>query len=213
MKKIKRLTAAILATSLLFLCTACATEPSEQNNLQQYEETTTEPTNVYENTTIPETTTQKSLSEYGFYNIDEMGNILIEINGYDFSGDDPYVYYDSDYSGKIWQFKNGYCYAGRVNEENKIVMDNIIGTYTIVDNDTVYCYSSDEGNGTLMLTDRKVFSDFDTVIFTLINNGNEDGWLIPYSAIDWEKGFCEVEQKDSYWGGATTTYFKLYLKQ
>lgn len=215
MKKNKKSIAAILTITLLFLCTACGKKDSDdlQNQEKVSSETTTkEALSEYDFFDLPETTTEKSLSELGFYDLSEMGNIFIEITGYDFSGDDPYVYYESDYSGKIWGFKNGYCYSGKINENNKITLNEIIATYTTVDNDTVYLYSSNEGNGTLMLSDRKVFSKFNTVIFTLTNNGHEDGWLIPYSAIDWDKGFCELEQETGRYY-TKTTYFKLYLKK
>ena len=198
----------LLVVSMLFLCTACVSQQNGPGSLQKQEEETTE------TTTTSETTTKKSLSELGFYDLDEMGNMLIEITGYDFSGDDPYVYYESDYSGKIWEFKNGYIFTCKIDKDNEIASNEILGNYKIVDNDTIYAYSSNEGNGTLMLSDRRTFPNLNTVIFTLMNNGHEDGWLIPYSAIDWDKGFCEVEQKTySYSSGTKTTYFKLYLKK
>ncbi len=208
MEKIKSSIAIIMTMSLLLLCTACMGAPIESENVQKQEETTTEAT------TITEITIQKPLSELGFYDLNEMGDMLIEINGYDFSGDDPYVYYKSDYSGKIWEFRNGYCFLCKIDDDNKIVSNEIIGNYTIVDNDTVYLTSSNEGNGTLVLSDRRTFLEFNTVIFSLMNNGYEDGWLIPYSAIDWEKGFCEVEREEYSYGSRTqVTYFKLYLKK
>lgn len=145
------------------------------------------------------------VSEWGFYNLDEMDNILIEITDYNFSADEPYVEFGKTetYSAypDIYEFKNGNCYFYKISNINghpDFVKDEFLGNYTINDNDTISVYVYGDG-GYFMIKKRQTFSsnssDVTPVVFVVSDNGASEKLFVPISLIDIDKGICEYSYK------------------
>lgn len=219
MKKI--IAAILILTILLVNFTACDNSLDDEKTTT---ETTTEQTTEYaynnndnlyyyepENPTTP-------VKEWGFYNLDEMDNILIEITGYNLSGDDPYVYFKSESkyyaSSAIFRGLNGgYVYDYEISSAYELKKSAIVGQYNIVDNDTISLYKYGNGkNYSLIIDKRKTASSFNNfVVFEMLDNGQSEIWFIPYSLIDWDRGFVDYKDTRNIETPEELSY-KLYLK-
>lgn len=147
-------------------------------------------------------------SEWGFYNLEEMDNALIQIVGgtggadnIDFEEGSIIVY------GDIMTFKNGYVYSSRiVGKNDSISFTNLTNPrpYKIIDNDNIIIESDK-----FSISERETFGTNDTVILK-----RQDMFVkryIPYSLIDWDRGIEIVNASTFAWDNRV--HYKLYIKQ
>ena len=204
-KSKKKTVLKLLLVSLLcaVLFSACNSDANTVNSSTTITSNLTEPeeTDLFgEYYQEPETTTT-SLSELGFYNLDEMGNILIDITGVELNCDDPYVYYEDSYSPEIIGFKDGYFYRYEIDENYNLIKRGVFGTYDIIDNDTLY--RKDTGKS-YMIYER--YAEDDVLVF-IMEEPRKRFPRIPYSMIDWDRGIQKYESSEGYEYG-----YKYYLK-
>jgi hypothetical protein len=175
----------------------------------------------YNNYNSSDKTDTTPLSEYGFYNLDDMGNILVTIDGYSVSGsDDDYVYFFiySDepekyyrYS-KAYEFDDGYMrtayfYNGKSNYYSWSY-DSTAALCDIQSNDIAKIdYAGEKYN--IIITERTTFDYSDFVCL----KGTEESsskWFVPYSVINWRKAPEITTIQDS--SGTERTACKMYIK-
>lgn len=129
------------------------------------------------------------VSEWGFYNLSQMGYALVEITSYNLSNsNNAYVVA----TGSIIKFENGYKLRwGFTVENNKCVFStaNSPESYTIVNNDNLELSNGLDSFG---IHERKTVNSRDNFV-VFVNEGGAwdlyiDRWYIPYSLIDWERG-------------------------
>ena len=159
-------------------------------------------------------------SEWGFYNLEEMGNALIPIaGGIDLAGDSakrdilsPAENLENIekgfviVTGEFITFKNGYIFSSEiVYETGSYSFSNPISprAYQIIDNNILKLEYS-----TFSIPERKTFGS-DIVLLRKSTPMNTNGYYIPYSLIDWDRG---VELNDDWYTGGEQAY-KLYIKQ
>lgn len=190
----KKIIAMLLIFSIFILSlTSCKSNQSSYS-YDDYEEQETEETTEEETTYIPETTIASTpVSEWGFYNLDEMGNQWIQITGYSLSGSQPYVTYVSDYQGNNMLFQNGYCRRIIIEKNNDGLYSSsdgkVICSYKIVDNNTIYC---PENGKSLVIENRKTF---DTAKHFVIIEA-QDEMYVPASLLDLERGIIEYDANE-----------------
>lgn len=139
-------------------------------------------------------------SKWGFYNLEEMGNGLIRIVGYDMSDpDNAYVFtpannYSNTYDA--YKFDSDYLFDWTYSVNDGQVTFNTPTSpyaYTVVNNNSL---SVDSYNGTFTILKRMESKNmFNFVAFDCEEEGigtirSFNRWYVPYSVIDWERG-CE----------------------
>lgn len=147
-------------------------------------------------------------SEWGFYNLEEMGNALIRIYGYELTDpENSYVMLDSKENNDAYKFENGYIYEWYFDINDNTCTFGIPTDpyfYNIIDNNnlTSNWYS-------LHIEERKTSSQRQNfVCFVDYKNPSlfrPDEWYVPYSLIDWDR--APVKDEHSELG----TIYKLYL--
>lgn len=147
-------------------------------------------------------------SEWGFYNLEEMGNALIQVCGG--TGWADFINYEEGYIivyGDIMTFKNGYIYSSEIVDKNgSYSFTNLINPrpYKIIDNNNIIINNTTN----FSVFERENFGTNETVILK-----RKDMFVqryVPYSLIDWDRGI-ETIKESSY--GFTHVYYKLYVKQ
>lgn len=214
----KKIIAMLLIFSIFTLSLTSCTSSQSSYSYDDYEEQETEETTEEQTTYIPETTKASTpVSEWGFYNLSDMDNLMIQITGYDLSCEDPYVYYSSDLPFSQNLFQDGYWFTCDIVTENSktnIIKDEFSGLYNIIDNDSIYWYgSNDSDSGSAwMITDRKTISSCkDFVILVTSWGGERQEWYVPASLLDLDRGLFEYDELDSY-GEKFEYSYKIYLK-
>lgn len=148
-------------------------------------------------------------SQWGFYNLEEMDNALIQIVGG--TGWADYINFEEGYVivyGDIMTFKNGYIYSSEiVNNDGSYSFTNLTNPrlYKIIDNDNIIINNTNN----FSIFDRENFGTNDTVILK-----RQDMFVqryIPYSLIDWDRGIETVKASAFAWD--SKVYYKLYIKQ
>ena len=143
-----------------------------------------------------------SISNWGFNNLDEIGSGLVEITSYNLEA--GYVYYTADEEYNIFKLENGFYITQVLNMDAKTLRTGYMSEYEPVNNDSFYL----PGDGAFTIERREVISD-DFVLFVDDNFGYFDTFYVPYSLIDWERGF-DVYESD---GEEDYNYtYKFYLK-
>lgn len=129
-------------------------------------------------------------SEWGFYNLEEMGNGIVEITAYNLSkpGNEYVVV-----TGKMRQFENGYHFRKKIVEKDGKCTLQATGhtpsKYEIVNNDT---FTYENGYSSCTINERKTVSTRDDfVVFSMIVT-----WYIPYNLIDWDRGMDTITNED-----------------
>ena len=147
-------------------------------------------------------------SEWGFYNLAEMGNALIQVCGG--TGWADFINYEEGYIivyGDIMTFKNGYIYSSEIVDKNgSYSFTNLTNPrpYKIIDNNNIIINNTTN----FSIFERENFGTKDTVILK-----RQDMFVqryVPYSLIDWDRGI-ETIKESSY--GFTHVSYKLYIKQ
>ena len=143
------------------------------------------------------------VSEWGFNNLDEIGSGLVQITGYNL--EEGYVYYtDKDNEGDIFKLENGFYITQLLNMDAKTMRSGYMSDYEAVNNDSFYL----PGDGAFTIERREVVTD-NFVLFVDDNFGYFDTFYVPYSLIDWDRGFDVYESGD----GEDYKYtYKFYLK-
>ena len=166
--------------------------------------TTTEP--YFEPYTTP-------VAEWGFYNLQEMGNCLVSIIGYNVSGSsNDYVYTQYQRSNITCKFENGYLVYYDFIDWNTLTINwKTINAFrcNIVNNDYV---DTPTDNESINIDERKT-SPYRSDFVVFVDEGDSrtpKRWYIPYSLIDWSRGVEPFEKEED--DGSITTYYKLYLK-
>ena len=147
-----------------------------------------------------------SATEWGFYNLYEIGNCLISIDAYDLSaGSNSYVIAD----GRSMHFENGHIFGRRFSVEAGKAKFGTSGDaypYSVANNDAV---SVSNGYKTYRISERKTKPGRDNFVCFVIPEGSAgfryDSWYVPYSLIDWERG------AENYTSSDGDTGIKLYL--
>lgn len=181
---------------------------------QGYSDSNTSPgdseTPAYNNETVPTTsvTTVKPKSEWGFDNSDDWGNAIVEIQA---TKDGAVTFSDSTgtfvlinsygRSFKLYS-SSGQLVIGSMGTDFYI-QSRESATYTVLNNDTITCYSQDEGNGVFEIIQR--IEKADSLIFQLTNNGNPQ-YYIPVEFLDKSK------EPQEYGSDGYYTYYKFYIK-
>ncbi len=209
----KKLVSLFLIFSIFMLSLTSCKSSQSSYSYDDYEEHETEETTEEQTIYIPETTKSPTpVSEWGFYNLDEMGNMLVEISGYNLKADEPYVYYAHNEAFTIISIDDsGYCYSYKIvedgNEKYTLKKNALEGNFEIVDNDSIY----DRSNGESFIIDGRKIVTNDFVVFTHTAHffRTHTEWFVPSSFIDWEKGIEKYIEDPSY---PNNYGYKFYLK-
>ena len=155
------------------------------------------------------------VAEWGFYNLSEMGNCLIEIVGYSASGSsNDYVYVDLA-RNRTCKIENGYVtYYDFIDTDTMTINWKVSNAKhcSIVNNDYIDLPGEISDNSTIMIDERKT-SPYRSDFVVFVDEGginSSEHWYIPYSLIDWSRGVEPFEKEED--DGSITTYYKLYLK-
>lgn len=137
-------------------------------------------------------------SQWGFEHIDEMGNGLIRIEGYNISDkENAYVFttannYSNTYDA--YKFENGYIFDWKytlIDGQATFNTPTSPYQYTVVNNNNI---SVDSYNGTFSILERMGSKNrFNFIAFDCEEEGigtirSFNRWYVPYSIIDWERG-------------------------
>lgn len=193
----KKAVALLLCLCVLIVFPSCGKDEDEIEDTKRTAKTSENPI-VTEPTTIA-----TPMSQWGFNNIEEWGSGFLEITGYNLSGSDEFVFYCGDYSMRTWTFENGYIVTHKV-EDNEI-MTYDAQQYYVVNNDT----ATIPGDGTLTIDERKTVDDKEFMVFVEKRSANRERWYVPYSLIDWDRGFEPYQADDGY---DYRYAYKFYLK-
>lgn len=216
MKKLSAIVLALICAMLML--TSCS---SQQDNVgAKSEQTTNESFEENENAKVPEddaslpAETQISMLDWGFSNPELWGCKLLEIIS---TEDDEHFFTDEGGEfviikhTRFWEFypNNGQMTFYFYN--NGILEGDDVYNYSVLNNDLISAYSSDEGNGMLRITERK--TEDGKLIFGLSRSGDyeTDCECISYDLIDTTRDpefFAEGEEGYYY----KYDYYKLYLK-
>lgn len=189
MKNVKKLICMVLCLGLLLaLCSCGADGKSEAANAS------------------------RSLSEYGFENMDDYSVdgecILVYVN--DYEGDEGYIICETDLGGHTMSLKDGYMtYVEDENIDGKF--DFGAGPYecTVVDNNTLKIKSG-YGEDLYIIEERIIpYGASTNVIFRMA-----DGKLyVPATMIDWSKAYeSATVMEEGIYGLYERDAVKLYLK-
>ncbi len=163
----------------------------------QIPENNTSFTDGYDNNAINQTT---PISEWGFNNLYELGNGLVQISGYNL--EEGYVYYEGEYEGNIFKLENGYYIFQKVIIGENSLLPTYTTKYEVVNNDNFLL----PGDGPFVVSKRDVVTN-DFVILINENGGALTQWYVPYALIDWDKGIQSTDNGDEF-----KYSYKLYLK-
>ena len=150
-------------------------------------------------------------SEWGFYNLEEMGNAIVRIHGYNLSdANNSYVIIkDYGYSFRTEKFENGYIYNWYFRiEDGKYKFNTPTDPYQyiLVDNNNI---TSKSGLWKISFEERKTIDSRPNFVCFIDYNGDfsseSDVWYVPYSLIDWNRP--PIKDVDSELGDIV----KLYL--
>lgn len=146
-----------------------------------------------------------SVSELGFYNLSEMGNILVSIDGYRVpDSENAYIVAN----GGMLKFENGYRLSSNFTVENGKAVLGSWGhpeNYVIVNNDNV---TLDNGWDYISIEERRISDKKKDFVVFITDDGSSMGiehWYVPYNMIDWERG-AEPTSETTHGG------YKLYIK-
>lgn len=145
------------------------------------------------------------VSEWGYNNLADMENAMVEITGYSVSkwgGGDVIV------TGTTYLFENGYLLTRNFPlQPGKIAFENtdLVNKYTVVDNNNI-----DLGNGmdSHTIIERKTSEYNKNFVVFVVESQQRERWFIPYTLIDWEKG----ARLDPDWKLGEEKEYMLYLK-
>lgn len=129
------------------------------------------------------------IREWGFFDLEAIGNALIPIDGYSVSENglrEDYVIIDD--STNAIKIENGYIYEWDFTiKEAACVFENPSNPsmYTITNNDNIIF---EDGWNHISIEERETCARENFVVF-ISEKGlySEEEWYIPYSLIDWEK--------------------------
>lgn len=152
----------------------------------------------------------KTRSKIGFNNPDEFGCKLIQIESLEKNG--GHIFEDNQGKcviinrARIFEF---YDDKGQLAfyfmKDGDIEFDDIF-TYSVLDNDSISTFSSDEGAGMLRITDRTVEKNISVLGISRDGGFDSDEKYISYNLID------ESRKPEFYEEGDLSDYYKLYLK-
>lgn len=129
-------------------------------------------------------------TEWGFYNLYEIGNCLISIDSYDLSdANNSYIIA----TGGSMNFENGYVFGRGLKIENgkaKFGTSGDASPYSIVNNDVI---SISNGYKSYRIGERKTASGRNNFVCFVVPKGaigafSYEDWFVPYSLIDWDRG-------------------------
>lgn len=212
---------AILSTALvLVLCVAiyfaCNNQlkqiETSQNDTEYSDESSQDDSEYSDNsydyddeTYTEEETTRTPGAELGYYNMEEMGNALISIDGYNVSGDsDDYVWF---YIGRKYDFNGDYCVVSEYDYEKGDYSETSAYEYDIASNNII---DVQDDRLDFNIEDRKTTSKRPNfVCFVSSSYVDYFYWYVPYSLIDWDRGFEKATREDE--NGKEKDIVKLYL--
>lgn len=191
----KKLLALILALSMLFVFTACgdnesSAQPSPTEPKTTEEETTAADDDYFYDEPIEYEPVTTPVSEWGFYNIDEMEG-LVQISGYNLT--EGFVFYRGDWFPDIpiMRFLNGRILVYDIDEDDYSVYSKAATEYYIIDNDNLQINSY--SNSLISITERKTSSKYPGFVCLVSNR-----WYVPYSLIDWDRGIEYYDYNSDY---------------
>ena len=161
------------------------------------------------------------VGEWGFNNLEEMDNRILQIKGYSIGEGEDYVYVSRADDEKhnigslhAFRFENGYVYDCNTKikkddysfDEDELYKGVAESDYNIIDNDNL-----DEGDNypNMSITERKTTENRDDfVAFVIDGTGvrGGSGWYVPYNFVDFDKGVFITEDSEG------TSYCAMYLK-
>lgn len=152
----------------------------------------------------------KAKNKIGFNNPDEFGCKLIQIESLEKNG--GHIFEDNQGKcviinrARIFEFYNNKGQmAFYFMKDGDIEFDDIF-TYSVLDNDSISTFSSDEGAGMLRITDRTVEKNIAVLEISRDGGFDSDEKYISYNLID------ESRKPEFYEEGDLSDYYKLYLK-
>lgn len=209
----KLLAFVFVLTCVMSVLTSCSLQQDnigskeEQSNIETNEEKSEdEVADEYfeENRTDVPSTTQTSMRDWGFSNPELWGCKLLEIIG----AEDKHFFLDEGGGfviiehTRFWEFYPNHGQITTYFYDNGVLEGDNVANYSVLDNDLISVYSSDEGNGMIRITERNM--EDGKLIFGLRRGGDyeTDDEYISYSLID-------TTREPEFF---TKGYYKLYLK-
>lgn len=222
MKTKKLIICILLALSIILTTiTACSKSNNNDENITGVTESTfsDNSTTTIPSTTMPSTTQKYSVpvSELGFYNMYEMGNYLVEIDGYEVTpstDEDDYVYVVFSNS-RTFQISNGYIqYYDPIDLDTLEVKLEFKYAYPceIVNNDYIDVPSRTSGSadGSKKIS-KRITSEIRDDFVVLVDEGDlsrSEMWFIPISLIDVDR---KAEKCVEDGENGKRTRYKLFL--
>ncbi len=212
----------LVLTVMLCTFTACSSDNSDNvndiNSASVTEEQKSE-INDGQNVDLTESVTEVPLEEWGFEHLDLIQNGFVPITSYNLDTDEPYVEFEGSYPN--FEFlEYGTVFSGELEKDSQgnlyIEKGSWDASYTVSSND-VYNWDEISDRGVRVIEERIVVTEKNFLVFKMsFGSGTFVDYCIPYSLIDWERGFCDYAEYrgiNEYGFEGDIKYFKLYIKQ